>query len=452
MASKSLKIVVIGAGSATFSLGLVKDLCLTENLKGSLVSFMDINAERLDNIKALAERYSRELGADLRFEKTTSRQEALQDADFVINTADVKGHYHAKALRELTAEHGYYYGAASLGSFYNFELMLAVARDIEAICPNAWLIQSGNPVFDGTTLMTRLTKTKVIGLCHGHYGYLNICQVLGLDPAKVTWQAPGVNHDIWLTHFLYEGKDAYPILDTWIQEEGPHFWETHIADRTHDIQMSRGSIHMYQMFGLMPIGDTPRQTGWWYNIDLEQKVRWFGQPWGGPDTELARPVHVAGLEKRLAQVKAALEDKTAKVSDVFGNTKTREQQVPIIDALANGVGGMFQVNVPNNGGVLDGVAHDVAVEVQAWIDQTGVNMLRMTQLPQKIMLTQVTPKVEAMERGILAYLTGDKSLLLYNILSNHQTRSYDQAVAVLDDLLAMPGHEEAAAHYGGRKK
>ena len=108
--AKRLKIAVIGAGSATFSLGLVKDLCLTENLKGSLVSFMDINAERLENIKSLAERYSAELGADLRFEKTTSRQEALQDADFVINTADVKGHYHAKALRELTERHGYYYG------------------------------------------------------------------------------------------------------------------------------------------------------------------------------------------------------------------------------------------------------------------------------------------------------------------------------------------------------
>jgi alpha-galactosidase len=449
---KTLKITVIGAGSATFSLGLVKDLCLTENLKGSLVSFMDINAERLENITALAERFSKELGADLRFEKTTSRQEALQDADFVINTADAKGHYHARAMRELTAKHGYYYGAATIGSFYNFELMMAVCRDIEAICPDAWLIQSGNPVFDGTTLMTRQTKAKVIGLCHGHYGYLHICQELGLDPAKVTWQAPGVNHAIWLTHFLYEGRNAYPILDRWIEEKGPEYWETHVATRTHDIQMSRGTIRMYQMYGLMPIGDTPRQAVWWTNTDIETKMRWFGQPWGGPDTELARPEHVRGLEKRLEQVAAVTRDPNAKVSDVFGTTKTREQQVPIIDALANGVGGMFQVNVPNTGGVLDGIAHDVAVEVQAWIDQTGVNPLRMTQLPKKILLGQTQPKVNAMERGLEAYLTGDKQLLLHNILDNHQTTSYDQAVAVLEDLLAMPGHEEAAAHYGGRKK
>ena len=55
----------------------------------------------------------------------------------------------------------------------------------------------------------------------GTTAILNVCQVLGLDPDKVEWEAPGVNHCIWLTHFLYEGQDIYPMLDKWIQEEGP---------------------------------------------------------------------------------------------------------------------------------------------------------------------------------------------------------------------------------------
>jgi alpha-galactosidase len=42
-----IKIGVIGAGSATFSLGLVKDLCLTRGLAGSLVDFMDVDEDRL---------------------------------------------------------------------------------------------------------------------------------------------------------------------------------------------------------------------------------------------------------------------------------------------------------------------------------------------------------------------------------------------------------------------
>ena len=135
------------------------------------------------------------------------------DSDFVINTAYAKGHHHARRIREATAEHGYYYGGVDLGGFYDLSLIMSVARDMERICPDAWLIQSGNPVFEGCTLMGRETDLKVIGLCHGHYGYLEMCKVLGLDPARVTWQAPGINHEIWLVHFLYDGEDAYPLLD-----------------------------------------------------------------------------------------------------------------------------------------------------------------------------------------------------------------------------------------------
>ncbi|MCB0073862.1 MAG: hypothetical protein KDE20_20480 [Caldilineaceae bacterium] len=263
-----IKLAVIGAGSAQFSLGLVKDICLTPNLAGSEVVFMDIDEERLAMIRRLAERYAGELGADLRISSTTDRRAALQDVDFVINTAAVKSHAHQRAIRDVTAKHGYYYGGVKLGSFYQFDLMLGVARDMEEICPDAWLIQSGNPVFQGCTLMTRETDIKVCGLCHGHYGVYRIAEVLGLEVDKMedlTWEAPGLNHNIWLTHFIHNAQDVYPLLDAWIEEHGEEYWNSHVAERTHDIQMSRGTIHQYRMFGLMPIGDTPLRGGWWYH-------------------------------------------------------------------------------------------------------------------------------------------------------------------------------------------
>ncbi|NJN83048.1 MAG: alpha-glucosidase/alpha-galactosidase [Caldilineaceae bacterium] len=441
--STPIKIGVIGAGSATFSLGLVKDICLTRSLAGSLVHFMDIDEERLAMIQRLAERYSDELGSDLQIESTTDRRTALQDADFVINTAAVKSHHHQRDMRDVTARHGYHYGGVSLGSFYNFNLMLGVARDMEEICPDAWLIQSGNPVFQGCTLMTRETDIKICGLCHGHYGVYEIARVLGLKVEKMTdltWQAPGLNHNIWLTDFIHEGKDAYPILDAWIKEEGERYWNTHVAERTHDIQMSRGAIHQYQMFGLMPIGDSPRRGGWWYHTNQETKFRWFGQPWGGPDTELARPYFVENLEKRIAQMTRIANDAKASLVAELGGEKTREQQVPIIDGLVNNHEGYFQVNVPNNG-ALPGIPDDVVVEVPAVVNMKGIQPLRVPPLPAKIMLEQILPEWLEMERELLAYRTGDRSMLLYNALESHQTHAYDQAAAVLDDLLAMPGRD-----------
>ncbi|HMO57530.1 MAG TPA: hypothetical protein PKA05_07675 [Roseiflexaceae bacterium] len=443
----AVKISVIGAGSAQFSLGLVKDLCLTPGLAGSLVSFMDIDAERLDMIEKLARRYANELGTDLRFERTADRAISLRDADFVINTASVTSHHHQRATRDLTDKHGYYYGGVNLGSHAQLGFMLSVAQDMERICPDAWLIQSGNPVYEGCTLMTRETSIKVCGLCHGHYGVYEIARTLGLDPARVSWQAPGLNHNIWLTHFLYDGKNAYELLDDWIAEHGERYWTEHVATRTHDIQMSRGTIHMYRMFGLMPIGDTPRQgRNWWYHNDLATKKRWFGEPWGGPDTELARPLFVENLEKRIAEMTRIANDPQASLIEAFGSEKTREQQVPIIDGLVNNNEYQAQVNIPNYG-ALAGVADDVVVEVPAIVNNKGIQPLRVHPLPPKIMLEMILPEVLDMERELLAYTSGDRSMLLWNTLNSPQTRSYDQAAAVLDDLLAMPGNEELASHF-----
>ena len=146
----------------------------------------------------------------------------MQDADFVINTASVVTYRSGLETRELIKKFGYDWdGPSTLEySFYNSSFILEVAREIEEICPDAWLIQSGNPVYDGCTAIGRETDVKVCGLCHGYYGYRDICNMLDVDHTQVTWQAPGLNHNIWLTQFEYEGKDAYPLIDEWIESKG----------------------------------------------------------------------------------------------------------------------------------------------------------------------------------------------------------------------------------------
>ena len=202
----------------------------------------------------------------------------------------------------------------------------------------------------------------------------------------------------------------------------------------------------------MPIGDTPRTqaqtSSWWYHTDLATKQRWFGDRFGGPDTEIARPFYVANLEKRLQQMGEVSADSKGRVSDVFGSTPTREQHVPIIDALTNNVAGRFQVNWPNRG-IIDGIPDDVACEYAAMIDSTGVHPLKPTPLPRKIMLEIIFPFWLDMERTLEAYKTGDRSMLLWNVLQSHQTQSYEQAVEVLQALLQDPAHAALAARYQG---
>lgn len=448
-AHKAIRLAVIGAGSAQFSLGMVRDICLTESLHGSSIVLMDIDQDRLDVVCELARRYADEMGADLRFEKTLRREEALSGADFVVNTALAGGHSREEAERTLLEQHGYYRGMhPSEGFFHQFNFMLSVARDMERLCPDAWLIQSSNPVYDGCTLMTRETGVKTVGLCHGPFGGIReIAEVLGLEREYITFEAPGLNHCVWMTHFRYKGEDAYPLLDEWIATQSEAYWQTW-QPKFYETQMSPAAMHMYRFFGLLPLGDTSRALwpeAWWYNLDLETKKRWWGSL-GGFDSAEGWAIYLEKLTRDLAQIHAVASDPHARVTDIFLPQKSGEQIVPIIDALVNDRQGYFLVNVPNRG-ALPGIPDDVVVEVPALVDGKGIRPTRVERLPDPIMFGAILPQWLAMERRLAGYRTGDTRYLMQYLLSEHRTHSWEHAEDVLDAVMRMPGNEAMARHF-----
>lgn len=332
--------------------------------------------------------------------------------------------------------------------------MLSVARDIERICPDAWLIQSSNPVYDGCTLMTRETGVKVIGLCHGPFGGIReIAEVLGLDREHITFEAPGLNHCVWMTHFRYKGEDAYPLLDEWIARESQAYWH-HWQPKFHDTQMSPAAMQMYDFFGLLPLGDTSRALwpeAWWYHTDLDTKKRWWG-PLGGFDSTKGWQVYLDQLTHSLEQIHQVASDPRARVTDIFPPRKSGEQIVPIIDALVNDRQGYFLVNVPNHG-ALPGVPDNVVVEVPAVVDGKGIRRTMVERLPDRIMFGAILPQWLAMERRLAGYLSGDMCYVMQYILAEHRTRSFEHAEEVLDAVLRMPGNEAMQQHFGlSRKK
>jgi alpha-galactosidase len=443
-----VRISVIGAGSAVFSLGLVRDLCLTKSLYGSTVSFMDINEERLKVVYSLAQRYANEMKADFKFEKTAYRRESLKNANFVINTALTVSYQRAEAQRLMAEKYGYRRGCFPLChdeaiyiNFYQFKLFEAIINDMQDLCPDAWCIQSANPVFAGCTLLTRTSKVKIVGLCHGfHGGVDNMLGVLGLDWANVTAQAPGINHFIWLTHFLHKGEDAYPILDEWIEKKAQQYWDSVflLSDG-----MGPKAVDLYRMFGLFPIGDTCTPGGgswpWWYHVDEATEKRWKENPddWWGCYYR-----HYQDLMEDMFQVAA---DPSVPVTSFFPPEKSFETNVSIIEALLNIRPGLFQVNIPNHGAI-PSLAEDVVVEIPAFVSGHGIHGLHVSDFPKALTL-QLKDRVNAMERELEAYIAGDRKILLQLLLSDPWTKKRDQAERVLDEILSLPFNSEMAQHY-----
>lgn len=446
----SVKISIIGAGSAVFSLRLIIDLCLTPNLAGSTISFMDINEERLDAIHKLCQRYADEVGNTLILEKTTDRRESLQGADFVINTALAAGHERLRAGWEIARKYGYRMGGslhvmhdeAFWINFYQFKLFDSVIEDVLDVCPDAWYLQVDNPVLAGITYLGRkYPKAKVVGLCHGFSAVYKIADVLGLDREHLTYEIPGVNHFVWLTHLYHKGEDVMPMLDKWIETDAAKYWET---CKPSDY-MGPVAVDLYKRFGVFPIGDTcnPGGGSWpfWYHADEATEKRWHEDP------ALWYEDYFGWLERTVAGIKRAGEDEGSKVTDAYPPKFSGEVMVPMIEALACDIPRVLVGNIVNSGDFVPGVPRDFAVEIPTLVSKRGIQGIKTEGLPRPLTAYILRDRVAPIEVELEAYELGSKKHLLQLIMMDAYTQSEEQASAMLDEILALPFHAEMREHY-----
>jgi alpha-galactosidase len=297
---------------------------------------------------------------------------------------------------------------------------------------------------------------------------MEIVEKLGLEEEKVDWQVAGVNHGIWLNRFRYNGENAYPLLDRWIEEKSKD-WK---PENPFNDQLSPAAIDMYRFYGVMPIGDTVRNSSWRYHRDLETKKKWYGEPWGGADSEIGWKWYqdtlgkVTEITKKVA--KFIKENPSARLSDlgsVLGKDlsekqfvlevekildperKSGEQHIPFIDALLNDNKARFVVNIPNRG-IIHGIDDDVVVEIPALVDKNGIHPEKIEPpLPDRVVKYYLRPRIMRMEMALEAFLTGDIRIIKELLYRDPRTKNDEQVEKVIEEILALSENEEMRKHY-----
>lgn len=446
----AVKISIIGAGSAVFSLNLIRDLCLTPNLYGSTVSLMDIDHDRLDMAFELCRRYADEVGARFEIEKTTDRYSSLKGADFVVNAALAAGHHRLREGWGIARKHGYRMGGslhimhdeAFWINFYQLKLFDSIIQDILRICPNAWYIQVANPVLCGITYLGRkYPQAKIVGLCHGFHGVYRIAEVLGFDGDGLTFEISGVNHFIWLTHLRHRGRDLMPLLKGWVESEAPRYWE----DIGPGDVLGPKAVDLYKKFGAFPIGDTCTPGGgswpWWYHTDEETERRWKEDP------ERWFEEYFKGLEERIEGMRRASSDPNVRLTDLFPPRRSGELTVTVVESIACDIPRILIVNVLNEGHLVPGLPRNLAVEVPALVSGAGIRGIRTSPLPSPIIAYILRDRVAPIELEIAAYEGRSLPLLRQLVLMDPWTRSEEGAEAFLEEIISLPFHEEMREHY-----
>ncbi|MEJ5229840.1 MAG: alpha-glucosidase AglA [Pseudothermotoga sp.] len=466
--SKTVKIAFIGAGSVRYTIKLIGDLAHTEELNDVVISLMDIDKERLDATHLLVEKYTEELVRKFQIESTTNLEKALEKADFVINTALARseghedGYVQYEIMREVGEKHGYYRGIDSqefnmvsdyytLTNYNHLKMSLEIAKAVESICPDAWLLQTANPVFEITQLIKELTKVKVVGLCHGYAHIFKLARRIGLDSNQIKWQVAGVNHAIWLNKFEFDGKDGYEILEKWIEKEAQN-WQ---PEDPWDVDLSPAAIDMYRFYGMLPIGDTVRCGTWKYHFNLETKKRWYGR-FGGIDNEIERPKFYEQLRqtrKDLLKVARQLrEDPSMTLTQIMPtvftkNGESKEQHIPFINAIVNNKKVRLVLNIENRG-TIKGIEDDVVVEVPVIVDKDGIHPENIEpDLTMRIKKMYLLPRILKMKWALEAFKTGDMSILEEILIRDPRTKSYRQVKEVLMAIMELPFNKEMKDHY-----
>src|SRR3990172_561907 len=174
---KQPRIVVIGAGSASFGENTLSAILRSKKLRGSSLTLVDYNPEILGIVKKLADRLNREWDAGFSITAHPQHKEALENADFVISAIEVGAREDLWrkdfeiplkfGIRQPYAENG------GPGGFFhaarNIPVVLGIAHDMEKTCPDAWFINFTNPMIRICDAVNRHSSIKAVGLCHQIY-------------------------------------------------------------------------------------------------------------------------------------------------------------------------------------------------------------------------------------------------------------------------------------------
>ncbi len=215
--TKKLKVATIGGGSSyTPELieGFIKrydEFPLTE------LWLVDIEAgkEKLEIVGNLAKRMIKKAGLDIRVELSLDREEALKEADFVTTQFRV-GLLEARKKDERIPLKYDVIGQETNGPGGLFKglrtipVILDITRDMERLCPDAWLINFTNPAGMVTEAVLRYSNIeKVVGLCNVPIGIeMGVSKLLDVDHSRIRIDFAGLNHMVYGLNVFLDGENV----------------------------------------------------------------------------------------------------------------------------------------------------------------------------------------------------------------------------------------------------
>ncbi|MGN1141924.1 MAG: hypothetical protein ACI4TF_12035, partial [Oliverpabstia sp.] len=439
MKKSRIKFALIGAGSMSFAPVTIVDILLNESFKTVplTIALMDINQDALDlsaeYIRNVLEVTKRSIDVQV----TTNLEEAVTDADFVVTAIEVDRYYYWSMDFHLPRRYGFrqIYGenGGPGGMFHmlrNLPPMLEIAHTMERVCPDAWLLNYTNPEAKLVEAISKLTKIKVVGLCHGEgMGRDQLSKILNIPQEKLVTEVAGLNHFGWFTSIRHKdtNEDLYPLLF----EQDKKMNELAQWD---ELALSRMMMRTYGLYPYPGANHIGEYIAWSDDMIASTKIQYFydpvqEDPWnGGRVPEFIYSFSQNPTDCSFFPPEGENKKENNDFRERFNLTPDKlkisgEYAIPIAEAIAfDKPCEIGAVNMPNRDYV-PGLPNGMVVEVPALVDGTGIHPKKTMALPAAV-TAMINVQGTIHQLLIEAYVEKSKNKLLQALLLDPTISNY----------------------------
>lgn len=315
--------------------------------------------------------------------------------------------------------------------------MLAIARDVERMCPNAWFINYSNPMTAIVRALRRETSLPVFGLCMGTEETIRHLAAIAETPReRVTARWAGLNHLTWIYDLRADGEDLWPAIrkkvaamkargidrDSW----GNPFGRAHNPGMlTHPF-----SWELFEEFGAFPSPMDRHVTE--YFPERFPKGQYYGSVLGVDaysfEGTIARGDKIYDDTLSLAQRKGPLDSERLKSTE-----GEHMQTMDILNSFWHDRRRWYSVNLPNNGCVAN-LPKDSVLEVPALATNDGMVALPLGELSPPLTAVMLR-RLAAVEAIVEAAVTGDRKIFIEALILDGGVADYSTASKLAEALI-----------------
>ena len=438
------RLVLIGAGSAVFTRGLLADLISATDLGAWDIQLVDIDPEALSVAQRMAERMVQARGAGemIAVAATTDRAEALPGADFVVTCVGVGGRPAWLEDHEICRRHAIHQpvgdsvmpgGISRL--LRMIPVMVEIAADVVALAPEAMLFNYSNPMTANVMAMVQRAGAETVGLCHGMMHIQRELATLIEKPfAETSTLYAGLNHLTFIYDFRWRGRDAWPLAREVAERQ---LAQTPAPEQIGAIFPERVEAwnhpfcwELFQRFGAFAAAGDRHVTEFF--PERFPGGAYYGKTLG--DDAFSVPEILEWGEARYETMKREA-DGDAPLDESFFHRSTgdQEQLIAILRSILSDGRETYSVNVPNRGTV-PGLPDDAVLEVPGIATARGLRATAVPDFPEPLRAI-IARRLAPIGVAIEAAMTGDRGLVVEAMLLDGAVADPDAARTLADDLI-----------------